>query len=408
LEAAGVLGDTLDFLTDASIDTFEGLFGYSPFFRQFMLGPPSDPENPTVGLAFPTSEDLREITRAATGDFLEPRNEFEARVDEIIGDLGALLTPIPGTGAIKGIKGAKAVKAMSPVRALGTAIAANLAAEGLKQLDFDEGSQAIGKVGMMFALGMLGRDGARGHVRKIFNEAEAALPEGATVSAANLVKRNRELLKEMDKGLPLANKEAIKKQIFAINNKVDNGRINGRELTQINRDLNELVYDVAGGPENLERARKALIPLRSAIKDSIGDMGKEFPEFIEKWKEANSAWAGIKASEKVSAFAVRSGLSLDKLDPKTKALVTSVAGIKGTAAKLATTQVAKGAEVLHQVMGDPVLRKFYMKMVGDGIKENANGYIKNLRRLDKEIKKIDELKRKEREKFLKSGRVQLA
>jgi len=399
--SVGLPGDTIDFFTNGAIDVFEGLFGYSPKFRQFMVGE----KTPMVGSKLPTSEDIRDTIKMGTGETLEPRNAFESRMDSILGDLGALLTPIPGP---KAIKGKTPLKGISPARALGTTIGANLVAEGMNQLDFGEGSQAAGKIGTMFALSLMNRKGARQYAGELLNAAEESLSADAMVSAKKLVIENNKLLKQMEKGLPLANKEAIRKNILAIESKVTGGKINAKELTQINRDLNELIYELAGGPEELKRARTALLPLKKNIQESIKEVGKENPEFYKLWKDGNRAWAGVQASNRISDFISRQGLDLGKLDPKTKAIVLASSGITGKAINVATTQVARGAEVLHQVMGDPVLRKFYMNMVQDGLKENATGYIKNLHRLDAELKKINELKRIERERYLKSGKVNLA
>lgn len=389
----GNTGNILDFAADSSLYIFEEMFGYSPKMRELLYGEDfanvgSGALGFALGAKIPTTEDLRDITKSLTGEELEPKNAFEARIQEIWGDFGAALAPGGTLGKV------------SLGRTLGTVIGSNLSAEGLKQLDFGEGAQTAGKIGTMFLMGLMSQESARNYSKRLLSEAEEAIPSGASVNARGLIRRNNEIIRELDLGIETAGKAQIEKIARQINEKTVNGTLSLKEGFQINRDLNELIFDIAGGPEELARARRLLLPLKSNLHETINAAKDDFPEVIGLWQDGNRAYAGVSASNKVSDFISRQGKDYRKLDQNTKALL----GATGAGASLTGSAVAAIAEIIHQVSSDPVLSKFYAKTLSAALNENQAGFIKQANNLDKALKRKNELQRKKRERdFKKAG-----
>jgi hypothetical protein len=93
----GLPGDVKDLLSNILVGIPEYFAGEElPRWRQAVKGDQSDFPEP-LGLNFPTSSELREgITKPLTGEYLEPKNEFEKFGDTISEDFASLAIPVKG------------------------------------------------------------------------------------------------------------------------------------------------------------------------------------------------------------------------------------------------------------------------------------------------------------------------
>jgi len=166
-------------------------------------------EDEFVPPPLPKSQDVREITRAITGEYLEPQNRAEKFADEVVSDVTALMLPIGGK-----------FKAVRPIL---TALGANVAKEVAAEAGVGEKGQFLTKMGTMFLGGMIGKKNIREIPKELYKKADELLPEGATVSASKLGKRVSDLEKILKKGGTSPTKTPVLKKIAEIKKAIKGG-----------------------------------------------------------------------------------------------------------------------------------------------------------------------------------------
>lgn len=372
---AGLPGDVRELFNSIAVGIPEYFAGEElPAWRRAVKGTPQALGGFTSG---PTSEQLRTgVSQPLGGEFLEPQSKWEEFGDEVAQDFAALALPVKGKVPF--------------ARSLGTSIMANAGGEVAGAFGGDK-AEAATKLGLLFAGGMLGhgQGGVKQHIRGLFNEMEAAVPENAEVSAKALVPKLDKIEATLRKGDPLdVSKAPAFQKIRAIKDKISGGMIPVDEAVALNKSTNEAIF----GLGELKRGQHKLYDIRNAIHETLGEYGQENAEFLTKWKNANEAYAATKTSREVSNW-VRKNVR-----PKDYAYALGALGLEGGIAGIpaigatvagagALGATAYGAEVMKRVSQSPALRKYYGNVVKHSLNQNKTGFTRAMGQLDKGLKK---------------------
>ena len=328
--------------------------------------------------ALPTSENLREgVTRKYTGEYLEPQSEWERFSDNVFQDFAALAIPVKGK--------------IPFARALGQSLIANAGGEVAREFG-GEKAEAYTKLGLLFSMGLLSggrKGGVKKYINGLYGEMEAAIPQGAEVATTNLSKKLDTIEAVLKKGDPGAtSKQGALKKIDAIRNKIKNGTVEVEELVQFNKDINESIFELG----ELKRGENQLYKIREAVHDTLGEYGTNNPDFLNKWKTANEAYAATETSRRVGNW-VRKNVGA-----KEYIYAGSALGLEGSLAGLPATLGTVGAagalgataytaEIMKRIAKSPALRKYYTNVVTNSLNQNKGGLLRAMKQLDDGLKK---------------------
>lgn len=334
---------------------------------------------------FPTSQQIQQKVEKFGQGYLSPKGEFEEKSDELVRDIAAMA--IPGGGGY------------SFARNIGIPVAANLVKEGLiKQGDVNENNASLAKVGTMLALDLLanrqgmGKGGVRKYASHLFEEAEKALPEGATLDATNFSKSLGNLKNTLEEGGSAASKTKALEKIAEIEKKVKNGKIGAKELVEFRKTINEAVEEMGGfewitKPKIRQRAIKNLGEVKKEVIKGLTEYGETSnPQFLRFHKDANEAYAAIENSNQIKKFLARhlgniagsvgTKLLFGGAFPEIFSLGTGA----GAGAFVLSNEALK---MFHRMKNSPVLRKYYNEIIQASLKGNAAQAISNFKKLDK-------------------------
>jgi len=361
----GLPGDLREVLSNIMIGIPEYAVGEElPRWRKMVQG---------NGGSFPTSKDVKQgLTKQATGDYLEPLNEYEEFADNIAQDFASLAIPIKGK--------------IPFARALGSSIIANSGSEIVKPFIGDKGAD-LTKMGLLFTSGLIGQKGggAKKYVSNLYEDMKQSVPSDASVSAAPLIKKLDKIESVLRKGDPSdASKVEAFKKIGAVRDKVKGGQISVDEVLELTKSSNEAIY----GLGDLKRSQNQLYGIRNALHESAKEYGMQNKDFLGKWQSANEAFAATETSRKVGSWVKKN------IKPKDYLYAAGALGLEaslgsipaagttvGAGAALAAT--AYSAEVLKRMATSPSLRKHYFNVIGNSLNQNKAGFLRAMKQLDK-------------------------
>ena len=327
--------------------------------------------------SLPTSHSLREgITRKYTGEYLEPQNAAEAFADDVAQDFAALALPIKGK--------------IPFARSLGTSLVANAGGEVAGAFG-GEDAKNYTKLGLLFTSGMIGQNkgGVKKYINGLYNDMEASIPEGASVTTKGLSGKLNKIEAVLRKGDPKdISKQPAMQKIDAIRNKIKSGSLDVDEVIELTKSVNESIY----GLGELKRGQNQLYKIREALHDTAKEYGSQNPDFLSKWKDANQAYAATETSRRVGNWVKKNIKVKDYLHAGSAlgleaALVGAPAalGTAGAAGGVAAT--AYSAEVLKRIAQSPALRRYYTNTVNSALKENKAGLARNIKMLNDGLEK---------------------
>lgn len=326
----------------------------------------------------PSSGEIREKTKELSGGYLEPKGKGEELSDAIVSDFASLAIPIKGK--------------IPFLRSLGTSLGANLAAEGAELLGAGEKGKAATKIGSMFLLSAFKPNGAKKFGDDLYKQAEKLVPEGATVSAENLLKSTEKLKEQLKKGGSAPYKTPALTKINEIASKVDYDRIPVDELTQFKIDINKARSSLYGDV-NLDKggramAKRNLDSTAKVVDDALKEYGHANPEWQKAYRSANEVYGAIAQSKQVS----NSIQKLIKSYPHASA--AALAGKlflapKSTPALVAGYGALKTGELITRIAKSKTLQGYYQGVVKAALKDDAAAMSKYLNKLDAGLKKED-------------------
>lgn len=297
----------------------------------------------------PTSGELKEFSEEKTKGFTSPQNETEKFGDEVAETLTSLLGP------------------MKFRTALGAAVGASAAKEGVKLLGLGEGPQEGAKLGTMLMISAMNPGGAMEYAASQYDKAEK-LAKGASIIATKFENNLSGLLTNLEKGVTTTSKNAVIKPVEELLTKVKKGKIPVLELTAAKRDLNTIMKD----PSVLTREKKLLKLVAKEIDNAIKPYEKTNPAFAKAYRPANEIYGAVMQGTKAYDFIRKS------LGPKSVlgAALTEVAlghpeyAIPTIAGGLGLGAAAKSGDFFVRVARSPQLQKYYTKAIAAAAKED--------------------------------------
>lgn len=385
--ALGLPGDVVRLLQVGIGKGLGKLTGNKLLEESILQGPSSISSDEFTPENIPSSSELRQGSEEVSRGFTAPQSPEEEFSDEVISDLTSLALPLGKTPSF--------------LKTLGIAVGSNLAKLEAEQLGADEKGQAATKLGSMFLIGLINRKNANDFVKNLYENARSKIPQGTMLPAENLLKDLGKVETEISKGISTSSKEQVVKAINDLQKKAAGGAIPAEDLVQSYHDVNEIMSSKRLFDELSKTERKVLKTrfdkFKGAVSKSVADYGKYNPEFYDAWKSANEGFGAIQQSKKVSQmlgkvlkvknalYASPALMAFHYFHPATIPSLIQNPYILGGAA--ATAGALKGSELLYRIGKSPTLRKHYMNVINDSLKDNVKGASRNLLALDKDLKK---------------------
>jgi len=374
----GLPGDLKEFMVNISGGLPEALTGEeTPKWRQAIekLGPEillSKVQGPT------SSQVKKQITERLSPSYFEPQNEIEAKADEVVTDVANLL--VGGAGKI------------SLPAALGKSLLSNLSAEAARAFGGGEKTAQAAKLGTLVMTDLISKNykGPGKFIGSLYEDMRSSIPEGAEIPAKSFASKIRNIEKELKLGDPkTASKQLVFDKIKAAKSAIKGKNIDPRELEALLTDTNEVIYN----NKDLMRKQNLIFKFKDAVLDSLGEYGKENPEFFDKWKLAKQATAATKIGDNVSKYAKQ--LLSPKSLPYSLALFGGLGFIPGgIGAKAATLGIAAGgsyiANLSQKVARSPALRKYYMNAIKSAADQNKSSFLRAAQQLNTALEKESE------------------
>jgi hypothetical protein len=334
---------------------------------------------------FPKSEQIRDINKQLFGKKIEPKNEWEAKADELVSDFAALSIPLPGSQ----------FKLLKPAL---LALGGNLAKEGIAQVGGTEKQQTYAKLGTILAGSMINPQAAKKLSSSLYEKARNARPLDAKINASKLYDASEKFEKQLLKGDPNAgSKKKSLDLIKDIQKKIKNDEIDIEELEQFKRDINEarsgLYENFKTDKVGRKSAKRNLDEVSKFIDNSLREYGKINPQWESFYRPANEVHGAIAQSHKARNFIGywSKKLGMHYLLPLIGFGHGGVAGLGSTLGVGAIGGAGLlGAELGAQLFKSPTLRKHYTNLINSALKEDAIAVKENLKKINKEVKKEDQ------------------
>jgi len=333
--------------------------------------------------ALPTSSELRDISSQVFPG-LDPEDAAESFQDEVVGDFASLALPVGGKIPL--------------AKTVGMALAGNIGKEAAAAFGGGDSAQEATKLGMMVFMGMFGKGrGINNHIKNLYKEADAFVPEGATVDYSGPLKRLGTLEKSVEKGAVDASTQPVLNMIEQIREKAPGGRMPVGEAVAFDRSINE----VMGDPALLKRGKKLLGGVQGANSQALDTYAVENPSWGSTWKEAKQAYQGIAQSEKIQKYVrnnlslrdyVHAGAMLGMEEVLAPMLGHSAVAGPALAGGAGAASVAYAGEVGRRIATNPALRRYYTNVMKASLSENKASLVRNMKGLDKAMKEEVESK----------------
>jgi hypothetical protein len=213
------------------------------------------------------------------------------------------------------------------------------------------------------------------------------IPEGTVMNARSTLKQLDSYIVTLKKGgispqkqpaLSLANQ--LKQKIMQTG-----GDLKVEELPAFRQSINDYRFNRQAGLT--DSGRYFLDRFDDIINKQLMDYGKQNPAFLNKYREANTGLAGFKQSNKIASY-ISKKIDISKLSPETILSLGMNITKPSVLATLGTSMgTAKAAQIIHRIGKNPVLRQYYLNVLHSSLKDNLPGLVRNLNKLDSELKK---------------------
>ena len=318
---------------------------------------------------------------------LKPQNKFEEFSRDVAADTAGLF--LPG----KYFKMGK--YALTGMKSLGIATAANVAGKGTELWTGDKSKGDMVKGGSMLALSLLNPTSAKNISTNLYRSAEALLPQNSSLNASRFMGKLDSIENSIVQGRPKGNLSPSEKfvvdEIDKFRKLDQSGRIDMHQLTAQKRSFNEdLKKHIFETPDKLARAgtKKQSLRVSGAVRDAMEEYGMHNPEWWKYQRSADMTHGAIEQSNYMSRVLEK----YLKGKPETMAYVFGAALPGATAALSPLTGggglvAYQGAKFAHRIIKSPELRKHYAKVLGAAAADNPKLIQKELDEFEKEVEK---------------------
>lgn len=353
----------------------------------------------------PTSQELKELSGKATKGFTLPEKKSEEKMEEGYQDFLSLLIQPPSTRAFKSnrIVSPLLQNAEPWVRALGTSVIANGAAESVRAIGGKDTDALKAKMGAMFLSGLLipGRT-ARQLGRDLYAERDASLRGVNTMHDAR--RFTHELNQErtlLMRGTPGAHEREVINRIDDLLQRSQSGMIDVHDLVAAKRQINEAREGLFSLPRQARRtARQRYNHLARVVDDELEAYGRtQNPQFLHFQRAADEVYRVTQASNVVGNMVQRVAPVMGLKSPVAAAFSHGVAATigssigavaKGGIGSAIPISVGAGAgstvyqtgKIMYRIARSPNLRHLYGQVVANSLEGNTVAMMKNLKKLD--------------------------
>ncbi len=329
--------------------------------------------------AFPTSEQVKDVSKFLFGKKIQPQNQIESKADEVLSDFAALALPLPGAK----------LKLLKPAL---LSLGGNVASEIVGKMGGSEKEQIYTKLGTMFAGSLINPGGAKKLAADLYTKARNARAPTSTVAATNLKKQIEGFRTQLSKGGTSGSKTQSLKKLDEIEGAIRHGQVEVEELEKFKQSINEarsgLYEEFKSNKPGMKAARANLDRVSKIVDETLKDYGKINPEWESYYRPANEVFGSIAQSNKARDFISR---KLGKISPHLAGPLFGIAqegssALAGLGAKAAVGGAAlETSALLHRILNSPTLRKYYYGVIQNAVKEDAVAMRENLRKLEEEL-----------------------
>lgn len=318
----------------------------------------------------PTSQNLRSVTQALTGETLEPQSSGERIADELVSDFAAFALPIKGkipfkSAAAKSILG-------NAAGFLGEKIGGPI-------------GKGLAKIGTVLGISFAGgRKALTKAMQESYQTAEN-LAGTAKESAKELAKDIKAITQDVNTGVKTPGKTFTADSIRGISSAIKNDKIDVKNAWKLKREVNELL----GDKETPTTARRYLGKLGESLSKVINSYGQTNKEFGAAYKKAEDIYKGLNSATDI-ARTIQESVNKETL---TNNLIKSIlygAALKspGVLPTLAAgtgliTGIQKFTRFTELLKNSTEARKYYSNILKAASKENAAAINRNAIKLDK-------------------------
>lgn len=329
----------------------------------------------------PTSDQARKVTKAVTGEYLEPQSGGEEGWDEVIGDATRLF-----------LGGAKAAAS------LGASVAGNLAKWGTESVTGSPLAGGVAKLGTTLLAGTFGTRSELNNLRaKSYEDAFAKLPENKRFNFSPEIKKIDAAIKRVSRG-SFPDKEEVLGRLNDFKNITrGTGRASVKEVIGIKQGWNEYLREK--GRSLAPSAKRDIEEAVGIVNSGIGRFGKTDKAFYVPYMQGEELTAGLKSNEIIGQFINKHPLLRKKMDNPflgsifKYGLGSSTGGliaqyplqVGGTVGILYGAHQASKALKLMSRSG--IARRAYKDAIRNGLAGNVANFSKDLNRLEKEYEK---------------------
>lgn len=326
----------------------------------------------------PSSQELKGWTSEISSGYTEPQNAMEEFGDSIV-ELATALSMGKNPTNVKSLLGS-----------IGKAAAAKGAAKGVESFGGEAGSQVGAEIGTLFLLGMLDKKAASKLISDKYQRARNLIPKDQMVPTRALQDELKEIQKELSKGLSTTTKSDVKSAVNELESRISGGAYPAEELIESYHNINERMTSKKLFDDLSKGERKQLKFRYDKFKDTVNKeitkYGKNNPEFLQEWREANEGYAAIKNSQKISNMLGANTSRIPKHLLGGVAIELFLGHPQIAGAAVASYGGLKIGELLTRVAKSPTLRKHYLNVITEASGENFPAMINEMNKLDKGLK----------------------
>ncbi len=346
-------------------------------------------ESSPIGRLLPTSSKLKSDVQKNV-PYLKPKNKLEQFSSDVVSDATSLF--LPGKVFKAG------VYAMTPLRSLGSSIAAGTLGQATEAFTGDQSKGNLARSGALLGLSLFNKPKAQQIAGAQYDKARSLLPASASTDATRLESGLNKIKKDVLQGRGTADLAPSEKFVIDEADKIlrqidEAGDVNMSALVAAKRSLNEMLNKlVFESPDKAAKAgaRKLAKRINGEIRGTFKEYGTKNPEWLKAQSEADGAFGAISQSNYISRVLekVLKGrvAGLHGLFGASVPVAASLASGPGAVAGVAGYQAAK---LLHRVMNSPLLRRHYAKVIKSASTENTKLLNKEVDSFEEAIKKSE-------------------
>ena len=347
---------------------------------------------------FPTSENLKEISKEITGGYTNPKTPGEEKFQGYTEDIGSTIS-----GRTLRNPNARNIALNNFV----TPIAANVTKDIVEDLGFGEKKANIAKAMVWTPLSLAFNVNASQYAANLMNQGRNGFNQNTVANIPRYQTELNRVTRNMFQGDPRS--ALAQQQLAGINNDIANGQTSIRDLMTRYDALNAAKRDRGLFALNVGDRRAAvnnINEVRDVVRREIQHLGQANPQALESWENGVLAFSTIHRSRALTNWieGVSKGPYAKILTGPAAALfgVGSYTGMKNPLiagpSSVGVPAAYKTGQTIYRMWNDRNLQNYYWNAIGAAQRENIPAFVNNYNKLNKEMEKSDSIKKKSKRK----------